>query len=91
MNLVAHATIALDRLDNFESAGQAVLAYLHQRLGFKLWMLTRTEGDDWIVLHTEDHGYGVQAGQVFRWSESFCSRMVQGQGKAWTPRGFTPT
>lgn len=85
MNLVAHATIALDRLDNFESAGQAVLAYLHQRLGFKLWMLTRTEGDDWIVLHTEDHGYGVQAGQVFRWSESFCSRMVQGQGPRVAP------
>jgi len=34
-----------------------VLAFLHRRLGFDLWMVTRTEGDNWIVLQTEDHGY----------------------------------
>lgn len=63
---------------NFESAGKAVLRFLHQRLGFALWMITRTEGDDWIVLQSEDHGYHVKPGQVFKWSDSFCSHMVQG-------------
>lgn len=64
--------------DNFETAGQAVLRFLHQRLGFGLWMITRTEGDDWIVLQSEDHGYAVKPGQVFRWADSFCCHMVKG-------------
>ncbi len=62
-----------------------MLAYLHERFGFKLWMMTRTEGEDWIVLHTEDHGYGVQEGTVFRWADSFCSRMVEGLGPKIAP------
>lgn len=67
-------------LQNFQDASRATLAFLHQRLGFALWMVTRTEGDDWIVLHAEDHGYGVAAGNVFRWADSFCSEMVKGNG-----------
>lgn len=67
-------------LQNFHEASRATLAFLHARLGFALWMVTRTEGNDWIVLHAEDHGYGVQAGNVFRWADSFCSEMVKGNG-----------
>ena len=48
-------------------------------------MVTRTEGDDWIVLQTEDHGYGVKEGAVFRWADSFCSRMVNGEGPQIAP------
>lgn len=70
---------------DFESAARAVLAFLHRRLGFDLWMVTRTEGDDWIVLHSEDHGYNVAPGQVFRWADSFCSRMVRGEGPRIAP------
>ena len=36
--------------EDFESASRAVLAYLHDHIGMGLWMMTRTEGDDWIVL-----------------------------------------
>jgi diguanylate cyclase len=71
---------------DFSSAAQGVLRLLHNRLGFDLWMVTRTEGDDWIVLHAEDHGYGVQDGTVFRWADSFCARMVEGQGPRIAPR-----
>jgi diguanylate cyclase len=71
---------------NFETAAHAVLAFLHRRLGFDLWMVTRTEGDDWIVLQAEDHGYQVKSGTVFRWADSFCSRMVQGLGPRIAPR-----
>ena len=70
---------------NFEAAGKAVLFFLYQRLGFKLWMITRTEQDDWIVLQTEDHGYEVQPGTVFRWADSFCSEMVKGNGPRIAP------
>jgi len=71
---------------NFESIAKAVLAFLHQRFGFGLWMLTRVQGEDWIVLHSEDHGYRVPPGTVLRWADSFCSRMVQGQGPRIAPR-----
>ena len=70
---------------NFQSASRATLDFLHQRLGFSLWMVTRTEGDDWIVLHAEDHGYGVKPGAVFRWADSFCSEMVKGNGPRMAP------
>lgn len=70
---------------NFEAAGKAVLSFLHQRFGFDLWMITRTEGNDWIVLQSEDHGYGVKAGTVFRWADSFCSEMVKGNGPRIAP------
>lgn len=72
--------------ENFETAGRAVLAYLHQRLGLGLWMLTRTEGEDWIVLQVEDHGYGVEPGAVFRWADSFCCEMVAGHGPRVAPQ-----
>jgi diguanylate cyclase (GGDEF)-like protein len=65
---------------DFESASKAILDFLHKRLGFDLWMITRREGDDWIILQSEDHGYGVKPGSVFKWGDSFCSQMVLGKG-----------
>lgn len=70
---------------DFESASKAALAFLRQRLGFGLWMVTRTQGDDWIVLQSEDHGYGVKPGTVFKWADSFCSEMVKGHGPRIAP------
>ncbi|MDR9404962.1 MAG: sensor domain-containing diguanylate cyclase [Halothece sp. Uz-M2-17] len=71
---------------DFESAARSVLSYLYQRLGFQLWMVTRTQEEDWITLQVEDHGYGVKEGAVFCWSDSFCSRMVNGEGPCMAPR-----
>ena len=71
---------------NFEAAAHAALAFLHRRLGLRLWMVTRVQGDDWIVLQAEDHGYDVRDGAVFRWTDSFCSRMVRGEGPRIAPR-----
>lgn len=65
---------------DFNNASKAVLAHLHERLGFGLWMTTRTSEPHWIVLNTEDHSYGVEPGSVFNWADSFCSRMVIGNG-----------
>ena len=72
--------------ENFEEAGQAILQFLYKRFGFDLWMITRVEGKDWIVLQSEDHGYGVQPGQVFKWADSFCSHMVKGKAPKIAPR-----
>lgn len=70
---------------NFDEAGTAALKYLHERLGFGLWMLTRAEGEDWIILQSLDHGYGVVPGTVFKWADSFCSQMVKGNGPRISP------
>ena len=70
---------------DFDTAARAVLSFLYRRMGFGLWMVTRTEGDDWIVLQAEDHGYDVKEGTVFRWADSFCSRMVDGLGPRIAP------
>lgn len=70
---------------DFEAAARDALAFLHERLGFDLWMVTRTEGDDWIVLHTHDHGYDIPEGTVLKWADSFCSRMIRGEGPRIAP------
>ena len=70
---------------DFASAGKATLDYLHRKFGFGLWMVTRVRGDDWIVLQSEDHGYGLKPGKVFKWADSFCSRMSKGSGPRVAP------
>ena len=75
----------LQQYSDFDSAAGAVLELLHKRVGLSLWMMTRTEGEDWIVLQAEDHGYGVQKGAVFQWAESLCSQMVLGLGPCVAP------
>ncbi|MCB1989333.1 MAG: GGDEF domain-containing protein [Nitrospirota bacterium] len=77
--------MSIRQFHDFESAGKATLAFLRDRLGFGLWMVTRTEGKDWIVLQSEDHGYGVEAGHVFQWADSFCSEMIKGNGPRIAP------
>ncbi|MEN8639623.1 sensor domain-containing diguanylate cyclase [Pseudomonas sichuanensis] len=67
-------------MDNFESASIRALTFLRKKLGFQLCMVTRTDGNDWTVLHSDDKGYGVVPGDVFNWNDSFCSEMVKGLG-----------
>jgi diguanylate cyclase len=38
------------------------------------------------VLVSEDHGYDVEAGDVFAWADSFCYRMTRGLGPHMAPR-----
>lgn len=64
---------------NFEEAGQAILKFLHQHFNFALWMITRFEGETWIVLQSENSGYDIHNEQVFRWADSFCCKMVTGE------------
>ena len=71
---------------SFEEAAQEVLVCLSKRIGFSLWLMTRVEGDDWIVLAAQDNGYGVTRGQVFNWSDSFCYHMAKGEGPRVAPR-----
>ena len=69
--------IPLSNFKNFSEAGQAVLKFLSQAIPFQLWMITRTEGNDWIVLQTENAGYQICSGDVFNWADSYCFRMLE--------------
>ena len=70
---------------DFAGASREVLTFLHQRIGMDLWMVSRADNEDWVVLAAEDHGYGIQEGDVFRWADTFCSRMVRGDGPRVAP------
>lgn len=78
--------IPLSAYDDFKTASTEVMNYLHSRIGFQLWMVTRAESNDWIVLNASDRGYDVHSGDVFRWTDSFCSRMVHGLGPRIAPK-----
>jgi len=71
---------------DFAGASREVLSFLHQRIGMDLWMVSRADNEDCVVLAAEDHGYGVRPGDVFRWADTFCSRMVRGEGPRVAPR-----
>ena len=72
--------------DGFREAGEAVLEFLSTRIPFGLWMLTRVDGHDQIVLQSADVSYGVKDGDTFSWSDSYCSRMVRGEAPRVAPR-----
>src|SRR3978361_1623044 len=70
---------------DFAGASREVLAFLHQRIGMDLWMVSRADNEDWVGRTAEAPGYGVQQGDVFRWADTFCSRMVRGDGPRVAP------
>lgn len=59
---------------DFEAAARAVLAFLHERIGLQLWVVTRADGDDCIVLHADDRRAGAEAGKVLRWPAAVPAR-----------------
>lgn len=77
----------LENYADFDSASAAVLLYLQGKLGFELWMTTRVSDPHWIVLNTTaDNQYGINSGDVLRWSDSYCSRMIRGDGPNFAPK-----
>ena len=81
-----HGPAALPPYPGFKDASIAVLDRLREQAPLGLWMVTRTWGDDWVVLSTHGAGYDITDGTVLRWSDSFCSRMVRGEGPRIAPR-----
>ncbi len=70
---------------DFAGASKEVLSFLHQRIGMDLWMVTRADDAESVVLQSEDHGYGVNPGDSWRWADTYCSRMVRGEGPRVAP------
>jgi diguanylate cyclase len=70
---------------SFDEACSEALSSLQENLDFGLWMVTKADGEDWIILKSLDRGYGVEDGDVFRWCDSFCHQMVGGKGPNFAP------
>ncbi|WP_019024539.1 MULTISPECIES: sensor domain-containing diguanylate cyclase [unclassified Thioalkalivibrio] len=71
--------------DSFTQGVDNTLRLLHLLAPLDTWMLTRVEGNEQIVVRADDHGYGIEAGTVFDWSNSFCIRMLEGRAPRIAP------
>ena len=70
---------------SFEVHAKRVLAFLQERVPFAIWMVTRAAGKDQIVLQADGAAFGMSPGDRLRWSDGFCSRMVDGDGPRVAP------
>ena len=61
------------------------LKLLHRIAPLDVWMLTRIEDNEQIVVRADDHGYGIEAGTAFDWGNSFCIRMLAERGPRIAP------
>ena len=73
---------ALGAFASFAEAAEAVLHMLASIAPMQAWMVTRVDGEDWIPLVLSDRGYGLARGEALPWHDSFCVRMVRGEGPA---------
>jgi hypothetical protein len=71
---------------DWTTAAGGVLRFLHEHVGWDLWMVTRVQDENQIVLLAEPEGV-VRPGARLAWSESFCRAMVEGSA----PRVATVT
>jgi GAF domain-containing protein len=69
----------------FHSAAAELFDLLHERLGFSLWLVARIDAGRWIIDQARDEGYGVEVGDSFAFSDTYCARMVEGSGPNFAP------
>lgn len=65
--------------EDWTAAARATLAFLYVTVGLDVWMLTRLDGDEQVVLHAHPREV-VAPGTVVPWDRSFCRKMVAGAG-----------
>lgn len=80
---------AAEPFPDFGSAAGGVLDFLHERLGFALWLVTRVEDGRWVIEHARDEGYGVEVGDAFPFADTHCAQMVEGLGPHFAPETNT--
>lgn len=74
------ATLATALADEFSGAVDATLNALQALIPLDIWMVTRVEADDWIVLHTRGRAPRFRPGAAFSWQHSYCLHMNAGDG-----------
>ena len=62
---------------NWCSAAEGALRFLHEHVGWDVWLVTQVVEDRQVVLLAEPFG-AVAPGTRFPWSESLCRQMAEG-------------
>lgn len=65
---------------SLEDSLDAIVKCLHLIVPFQIWMVNRLSGDDLCALYVDDKENFLASGTVFKWSDSYCKRMVEGVG-----------
>lgn len=78
--------------EGVQDALEAILECLSRSIPFRLWLVARLDDDDWTVIKGTGESYGIRPGVRFDWNETYCSRMVRGEGPmfAETASSITP-
>ncbi|WP_209305265.1 histidine kinase [Blastococcus sp. CT_GayMR20] len=71
---------------DWSSAADAGVRFLHGYLGWDVWLVTRIEGNRWIILRAHPSSV-VELGTELAWDSSFCRQMHEGNA----PRVATVT
>lgn len=71
--------------DSLDDGLQSLVQCLQSNIPIRIWMVTRVTGNDWNVLHIVDRSNEIKPGDVFNWSDSYCSRMVRDEGPRFAP------
>tara|TARA_B100000446_G_scaffold159217_1_gene157461 strand:- start:7050 stop:7883 length:834 start_codon:yes stop_codon:yes gene_type:complete len=70
-------SISLPNYNNIQGLLDAHLAQLQQRFGMSMWMITRLQGEELLILRVRDGTYGLHQGHRLEWQTSYCVRMVE--------------
>ena len=65
--------------EDWTAAARGTLAVLYHNVGLDVWMLTRLDGEEQVVLHAHPREV-VAPGTAVPWDRSFCRKMVTGAG-----------
>lgn len=71
--------------ESLEEGLTALIKCLSLFVPFRLWMVSRVHGSESNVLVAEDAYREVTPGTLAHWTDSYCSRMVEGQGPCFAP------
>ena len=71
-------------LPDFRAAAKVVVDHLREVVGLSVWMVAQAVGDDWVILETSGDG-DPAAGSAYRWADTFCVRMIAGEGPRVAP------
>ena len=76
---------ATEPFQTLEEALTALVRCLKAFVPCRIWMVARVHDDDWNVLVVDDSRGEVQAGATFHWPDTYCARMVAGNGPRFAP------
>lgn len=69
----------------FHQLASLVLRRVTDAVDIGMWMVTEVDGGRWVMIRTRGSGFAIKDGDVERWSDTLCSRMVEGRGPRVAP------